>query len=143
MRSGIDHKSIKKTIGKHVKKHTEIRSKNSSKMDPQTLPKSTKNRSRGHLGPRNAPKMVQERPRTLILTILGRFLIDFGTILDRFWDDFGPILGRCFVDFGTIQKAFAPQSTTPPRSLINFAPLPPTPCFVFCGCCRLTSIRNP
>ena len=86
MRSGIDQKSINKTIKQHVKKHTEIRSKNSSKMDPRAHPKSTKNRSRGHLGPRNAPKMVQERPWTLILTILVRCLLDFGTILDRFWD---------------------------------------------------------
>ena len=131
MRSRIDQTSINKTIKKHVKKHTEIQSTNSSKMDPRTHPKSTNNRSRGHLGPRNAPKMVQERPRILILTVLERFSIDFGTILDRLWDDFGPILGRCFVDFGTIQKPFAPQSTTPPRSLINHAPLPPTPCFVF------------
>ena len=69
-------------------------------MTSKGLPKSTKNRSWGHLGLQDAPKMLQESLRHPIWTIFDRFLIDFGPKFDRFWTEFGQKSDRSSTEFG-------------------------------------------
>ena len=69
------------------RKKMQISSKNDPKVTPKGLPKSSKNRSWGHLGGQDGPRMLQEGFRDPIWTILDRLWTDFGPMFDRIWTD--------------------------------------------------------
>ena len=79
-------------ISKNHRKSQKINEKvthGDPKVTPKGLPKSNKNRSWGHLGAEDGPQMLQEGFRdpiwTIFLSILDRFLNDFGPNFDRIW----------------------------------------------------------